>query len=119
MDYPKREHHDEYEDEREYGHDHDRDRGHDHDRSRKHKKVCTVNTSEEITITTPVEIHAYANSRNVELKCNGYEIIKEHRCRPNVSKFKIRQKIHACIPVEFVVECEVGEGQTDFDFDEA
>ena len=82
----------------------------------KHRKVCTVNTSEDITITTPISVSAYADSCDVELICNGHEIIRDHHCRPKTSKFKIRQKIRACIPVAFVAECDIGEGHVDFDF---
>jgi len=101
---------------REQGRNHEHANEHAHEQFQKHKQVCTVNTSEDITITTPVIVSAYADSCKVELKCNGHEIIKEHHCKPNTSKFKIRQKIRACIPIEFVAECDVGEGHVDFDF---
>ena len=101
---------------REQGHNYEHDNETAQEQFQKHTKVCTVNTSEDITITTPVIISAYADSCKVELECNGHKIIREHHCKPNTTKFKIRQKIRACIPIEFVAECEVGKGHVDFDF---
>jgi|GEM_PF-2708080 len=96
----------------------EREHKHGHEQFTKHRKVCTVDTGENITITTPVVVNAYADSCNVEIECQGHEIIKDPCRRPNHSRFKIRQKIHLRIPIDFVAECNVGEGQVDFDFDE-
>ena len=112
----EREHRQERENEREHRHEHE-EHEHGHERFRKFKKVCTVDTNEDITITTPVRLHAYVNTCHVELTCNGHEIIKESHCRPGVKKFKIRQKMSAHIPLEFVTECDIGEGRVDFDLE--
>jgi len=103
--------------EREHEREHERGHTHEHEYFKKHKKVCTVNTNEDITITTPVVVNAYTNTCNVELICNGHEIIRDPHCKPNTSKFKIQQKIRVCIPIEFVAECDIGNDHVDFDFD--
>lgn len=87
--------------------------------NKKVRKVCEVNTSEDIAITVPVEVRADINTRDVKIECRGHEIIRERHCKPNVRKFKIRQKIHVCIPIDFIAECEIGEEQVDFDFHNA
>ena len=111
----ERDHEHECNQDRERRHEHDHN--HNHERFKKHKKVCTVDTSENITITTPVAVKAYVDSCDVEIQCNGHEIIKESHCRHDVRKFKIKQKIFVHIPIEFVAECDVGEGHVDFDFE--
>ena len=106
----------------EYGYrrecEHEREHKGEYECHKKFKKVCEVDASEDMTITVPVAVHAYVNTRDVELRCNGHEIIKEPPCKLHVKKFKIRQKIHACIPIDFVAECHIGEGQVDFDLQE-
>jgi len=79
------------------------------------KKVCEVNTCEDITITVPAAVHAHVNTHDVKLRCKGHEIIREPHCKPNVRRFKICQRIHAHIPIDFIAEVDVGEGQVDFD----
>jgi len=91
---------------------------HEHEHFAKHKKVCSVETGENITITTPVALNAYVDSCKVEIECRGHDIIKESSRRPNHSRFRIRQKMYVHIPIDFVAECNVGEGRADFDFDE-
>ncbi|MCL2353260.1 MAG: hypothetical protein FWC69_01365 [Defluviitaleaceae bacterium] len=94
-----------------HGHGH----GHDRDRFKKFKETCHVSINEEIEITTPVIIHAHVNTHDVDLECGGHEIIREHSCRRRSKRFKVRQKIYACIPLEFVAEVDIGEGHVDFD----
>ena len=96
-------------------HDHDHD--HEHEHSERFRKVCQVDTGEDLTITVPVEVKAHVDIRDVKIKCNGHEIIRESHCRPNVKKFKILQKVHICIPIDFVTECEIGEGDVELDLD--
>jgi len=102
--------------ERKYKSEHEHEHNHEQENSKKFRKVCEVNTSEDLTITVPVEVRAHVNTHDVKIECNGHEIIREPHCRHNVRKFKIRQKIHICIPVDFVAECEIGESDVDFDF---
>lgn len=80
-----------------------------------HRKICTVETGENIDIITPIAIRAYADSCNVEIECRGYEIINEPCKIHNTKKFKIKQKIYISIPINFVAECSVGEGKINFD----
>jgi len=117
---PRDNDHDEYRDSnrlphRDNGRRRDHDHDHGHERHKKHTRACIVDTSEDITITTPVVLHAYVNDCDVRLTCGGHEIINESHCRRNTKKFKVRQKIHVHIPLEFVAECSIGEGQVDFD----
>ncbi|MCL2854540.1 MAG: hypothetical protein FWE21_02855 [Defluviitaleaceae bacterium] len=103
---------------REHEHECRHEHRNEHEHFTKHRKVCTVETSEDVTITTPVMLNAYVDSCKVEIECRGHDIIRESSRRPNHSRFKIRQKMHVHIPIDFVAECNVGEGRVDFDFDE-
>ena len=85
-----------------------------HDHHKKHKKACTATLSEDISITTPIEIKAYAKPHDVEIKCKGHDITEESSCKPNTKKFTIRQMIQVKIPLECVAECEIGHGKVDF-----
>jgi len=101
--------------------DHDRNHNHNHDQdpSGKFSKVCEVNASEDIRYTVPVEIRGHINTHDVNIECMGHEIIKERNCKKNVRRFKIRQKIHVCIPIDCVAEVEIGDGDVDFSSQEA
>lgn len=85
----------------------------------KHRKfiICPSNTNEDITVSVPVEIRAFAEVDEIVLKCKGHHIEKESD-EHAVSKFKIVQKIHAHIPIKCFVECEVKDESVDFDVDE-
>ena len=82
----------------------------------KHKKsiICPTNTCEDICITVPVEVHAQADVGEIELKCTGCSVEIDPQKYTCDSKFKIVQKIHACIPVNCYVECKVNEEHVDF-----
>ena len=103
---------DDYEDE--YEHEHNRR----HEHSKKVKETCKIEANEDISISVPVSIHAHVDTNEIKLKCKGHEIIKDHHCKPNSKRFIIRQKVHACIPIDFVTECEVGEGHVEFEYAE-
>ena len=82
------------------------------------KRICEVSLSEDVSITTPITVNAYADPSKIALKCGGHEIIMESTHRHDTSKFKIRQKICLHIPIQFVAECKVGESQVEFSFNE-
>ena len=97
-------------------HEHQHNQKHEH--FKKVKEVCKVEVKEDISISVPVSVHAHVNTNEIKLRCKGHEIIKDHHCKPSCSKFVIRQKVHACIPIDFVTECDIGEGHVDFEFSE-
>jgi len=88
---------------------------HGHENFKKFKKICEATVGENISITAPVAIHAGVNAHDVEIECKGHEIIREPHCSRNVKKFKVRQKISVCIPLDFFAEVDVREGRVDFD----
>ena len=105
-----------YEREDEYEVEYERGRsGNEHEHFDRHKHACKAEATEDITITAPVTLSAYANAGKVRFACVDTDILKEHHSKPHTSKFKIRQKIRATIPVNFDVECDVGSGFVDFD----
>lgn len=91
---------------------------HQHHHSKNFKKSCHVNTTEEISITTPVTIHGHAYVGGVEIACAGHEIIKESRRRHGHKQFKICQKFRAHIPITFVAECEIEDERIHFEVEE-
>ena len=104
--------------EKRYEGEHERSRNDNeqaHEHFDRHKHACRAEATEDITITAPVTLSAYANAGKVRFSCVDTDILKEHHSKPHTSKFKIRQKIRAIIPVNFDVECDVGSGYVDFD----
>jgi len=80
---------------------------------------CPANAFEEVTVTVPVTVRAFADVGHVDLKCMGPAMITRN-CDDlpgtpyAVSKFTIRQKLRVEIPVVFGAEADVGEGHIDF-----
>ena len=94
----------------------------------KHEKYileggCPAKASEEVRVTVPVTVRAFADCDKVELHCIGGAVITKN-CddtpgRPDkVSKFTVSQKMRVEIPIVFGAECDVGEGHVDFDLDD-
>ena len=76
--------------------------------------VCPTNTCEDIAVSVPVEIRAHADVGDIVLRCMGHHIESDSD-RRSCNRFKIVQKVHACIPVKYCVECEVHDEYVDFD----
>ena len=104
-------------------------------RKYEHNKNCPVEVFEEITISVPFTVRAFAEVEDVEFECLGCKVIRQPRGRyenengngnengsgnknKGVSKFTIQEKIKLEIPVKFVAECDVGESEVDFDLSE-
>ena len=91
----------------------------------KHEKYvleggCPASASEDVNVTVPVTVRAYANCGNVELHCMGGAVVTRNSNdtpgRPDmISKFTVSQKMRVEIPMMFGCECDVGEGYVDFD----
>ena len=94
-------------------------------RSEKHEKYilegdCPVKAFEELDVTVPMEVHAFAEIGEVTCCCLDSARItrnadKVRGCPHACSKFTISQKLRVDIPITFVTETEVGEAHIDFE----
>ena len=80
---------------------------------------CPSNAFEEVNVTVPITVRAYADIGNVDLKCMGSAVITRNCDDPPgvphaVSKFTVRQKMRVDIPIVFGAETDVGEGYIEF-----
>ena len=95
------------------------DQGYEKYRKFFHDKDCPANICEDILIGVPVVVRANAEVNDVDFKCMGHTIIKntfDAPGKPNaINKFVVCQKISLHIPINFMAECEIGEGSVDFD----
>jgi len=105
-------------------HEYDDDLDLDLEIERRHRRdnekgCCPVDVYEDISISVPVRIDADADVGDIEIKCNGHEIIREKsgRCHRhhNSRKFIIKQNMQVTIPIAFLAECNVGRSTVDFD----
>ena len=81
---------------------------------------CPSNTTQEVSITVPVAVNAFANLGTISIDCVGCPVIDEKEFKPtcehsSTSHFTITQKILVKIPIVFEAEVEVGEEHVYFE----
>lgn len=75
---------------------------------------CPTNAFEEMNVTLPVTVHAYANVGNVLLSCMGPSVVTRNSddtpgYHGATSKFTISQRLRVDIPVVFGADADIGE----------
>ena len=91
----------------------------------KHEKFilnggCPAKTSQEVDVTLPIDIRAFADVGHVRIQCQGRPVIIKDEIeqlsggRCQVSRFKIRQRMRIEIPVVFKAETDIGPEHVEF-----
>jgi len=80
---------------------------------------CPTNASEEVTVTVPVTVHAYANCGDIAVNCMGSSVITRNSdSTPGdpgaVSVFTVSQRLRVDIPIGFGADADVGDGHVYF-----
>ena len=80
---------------------------------------CPANVKEEAKVTVPVAVRAFAEVKDVELKCQGEPVVtcnsqETPGCPGAVSRFTVSQRMRVTIPIVFRAETEGGEGHVVF-----
>ncbi|MCL2343252.1 MAG: hypothetical protein FWC62_05070 [Firmicutes bacterium] len=80
---------------------------------------CPANVKEEAKVTVPCAVRAFAEVKDVELKCQGEPVVtcnsdEAPGCPGAVSKFTVSQRMLITIPIVFRAEADVGEGHVVF-----
>jgi len=77
--------------------------------------ICPNRVYEEISVAVPIEVQAYADVKDIVLKCKGHRIIKEVDRRRHRCKLTIVQEVSLAIPIDCITEVEVKHEQVDYD----
>ena len=80
---------------------------------------CPACVKEEAKVTVPCAVRAFAEVKEVEIKCKGEPCVvcgsqEAPGCSNAVSKFTVSQRIVVTIPLVFRAEADVGEGHVEF-----